>query len=329
MSLLSWNCRGLGNPRIVHNLCQMVKEKRPRFLFLMETKIRQKRMHLIRNKIGFDGMVAVDSIGLSGGLALLWQEANEVSIQNYSLRHISVVITTIDSVRSWRLTGFYGHPDWASREESWQLLSYLHTFQPHDWLCVGDFNEITDHSEKKGGARRNRRQMEMFRSTLEACQLLDLGFRGPKFTWTNGRGARQFTKERLDRAVATKGWCDLFRDQEVSVLAAQTSDHNPLLVRFSKREAMWVPKRPFKFEEKWNLDDESGALIRSAWADGGPGISSVQRVQHKLQQCQSVLKQWSSSKYGHVGRVLKQKTSRLTLLQKDDHPADWAEIKTL
>ncbi|GLT62551.1 hypothetical protein SLA2020_351810 [Shorea laevis] len=41
MSLLSWNCRGLGNSRTVRNLCQMVEDKRPTILFLMETNSRE------------------------------------------------------------------------------------------------------------------------------------------------------------------------------------------------------------------------------------------------------------------------------------------------
>ncbi|GLT69910.1 hypothetical protein SLA2020_420220 [Shorea laevis] len=88
MSLLSWNCRGLGNSRTVRDLRQMVEEKKPRILFLMETRIRQHRMQNIRKTLGFAGMLAVDPVGTGGGLALLWRNDNEVAIQNFSLRHI-------------------------------------------------------------------------------------------------------------------------------------------------------------------------------------------------------------------------------------------------
>jgi hypothetical protein len=144
MSLLSWNCRGLGNPRTVHALCHLVKEKRTRFLFLMETKICKQRMQVIRNKLGFEGLLAVDPVGLSGGIALLWKEDCEVSIQNYSRRHINAAITLGGSGPPWKLTGFYGHPDRAFRDDSWHLLVHLKSLDPSPWLCVGDFNEITD-----------------------------------------------------------------------------------------------------------------------------------------------------------------------------------------
>ena len=95
MSLLSWNCRGLGNPRTVRELRHLVKEKKPRFLFLMETKIREYRMQRVRHKVGFDGMFVVDPIGTSGGLAFLWKDASDMEIQNYSLRHINAMDESI------------------------------------------------------------------------------------------------------------------------------------------------------------------------------------------------------------------------------------------
>lgn len=33
-------------------------------------------MEPVREKLGFDGMIVVESIGRSGGLAILWEEAN-------------------------------------------------------------------------------------------------------------------------------------------------------------------------------------------------------------------------------------------------------------
>jgi exonuclease III len=54
MKLISWNCQGLGNPGVVRDLQQMVKEKKPTLLFLMETKSRQRTMEVLRVKLGFE-----------------------------------------------------------------------------------------------------------------------------------------------------------------------------------------------------------------------------------------------------------------------------------
>jgi hypothetical protein len=44
MSVLSWNCRGLGNPKTVRDLHRMVKEKGTELVFLMETKMQNKKV---------------------------------------------------------------------------------------------------------------------------------------------------------------------------------------------------------------------------------------------------------------------------------------------
>jgi exonuclease III len=85
MNLLSWNYRGLGNPRAIWDLRLLVKEKQPNLLFLMETRAKNKKLQAIRCSLGFEGMFSVDPVGLSGGIALFWKNNGEVSILNYSL----------------------------------------------------------------------------------------------------------------------------------------------------------------------------------------------------------------------------------------------------
>jgi hypothetical protein len=128
-----------------------------------------------------------------------------VEILNFSLRHITAKIISSGSNSPWLFTGFYGHPDRSKREESWHLLSHLSTLYSLDWLCVGDFNEIADPSEKVGGNTQNEVQMAKFCSTLTTCNLGDLGFRGPKYKWSNKQNTSDFIKARLDRALANVG----------------------------------------------------------------------------------------------------------------------------
>lgn len=100
-------------------------------------------------------------------------------------------------------------------------MKYLATFAPHAWLRIGDFNEILEDFEKQGGARRLGAQIEEFKHSLEYCQLSDVGFTGSRFTWSNMRRDDQFTKERLDRAVATTYFATFFAQLIVEVLDAR------------------------------------------------------------------------------------------------------------
>ncbi|XP_031104893.1 uncharacterized protein LOC116009862 [Ipomoea triloba] len=69
MSTLSWNCRGLGNPRTVREVVDLVSRKKPEFVFLMETKVGRLHAERLRVKLGFEGLFYVDNVGLSGGSA--------------------------------------------------------------------------------------------------------------------------------------------------------------------------------------------------------------------------------------------------------------------
>ena len=71
---------------------------------------------------------------------------------------------------------------------------------------MGDFNEVVSLSEKLGGGGRSSSQMRDFQLALEEFNLVDQGYWGPKYTWSNYREGYEFTKERLDRGVANNEW---------------------------------------------------------------------------------------------------------------------------
>ena len=80
MSIISWNCRGLGNCLAVRVLADLMSSKRPTVLFLMETKLLVDEMIPIRDELGYQSMLAVPSVRRSGGLALFWKDGVTVRI---------------------------------------------------------------------------------------------------------------------------------------------------------------------------------------------------------------------------------------------------------
>lgn len=50
---------------------------------------------------------------------------------------------------------------------------------------------------KFGGNTPNHKQISDFNKLFNHCNLIDLGFTGPKFTWTNHRSNSQLIMERL------------------------------------------------------------------------------------------------------------------------------------
>ncbi|KAH1055130.1 hypothetical protein J1N35_033195 [Gossypium stocksii] len=152
----------------------------------------------------------------------------------------------------WRLMGFYGNPEERYREGLWELLKHLSHDQTVPWFVVGDFSEITNSFEKKGGRLRAERQMDAFHSTLEFCNLNDVGFIGRWFTWERGRFAHTNIRERLDRSVATLEWMNLFPSFQVEHLSHSFSDHCPLLLDTLRgmRNEKCNKENLFRFEAK-------------------------------------------------------------------------------
>ena len=187
MNLLSWNCRGLGGLRAVHEVTKMVTKYKPQVIFLIETKKKSHEMEWLRSRWKFDRCFLVDGIGRGGGLAMLWMEDAQVVIQSYSKYHIDVSLGQIGNGTAWRLTGFYGDPKTIKRRDSWQMLRKLKNSSQLPWMCIGDFNEILSDSEKLGGALRPQTQMSEFRKVLEDCELTEISSVGGKFTWTRGK----------------------------------------------------------------------------------------------------------------------------------------------
>jgi len=110
MSLISWNCRGLGSPNAIPDLKYLVRQFNLNLLFISETLSHRNKIEDLRYLLGFDFCFLVDHSGRGGGLALFWRASFNCNIVNYSNNHISVDV--IDVVHGlWRLTGYYGYPE--------------------------------------------------------------------------------------------------------------------------------------------------------------------------------------------------------------------------
>ena len=167
MSVLAWNCRGLGSSLAVRVLTDEVKSKDPTLVFLAETKASVNRIKGIQRKTEYTQGIIVPSDGRSGGLALLWREGTDVRFKSCSNSHIDVVVHGVVSSEPWRATGFYGHPEASKRNMSWQLLEALRAQCNMPWVVFGDFNEILHPGEKLDVADREAKQMEAFGDCLD------------------------------------------------------------------------------------------------------------------------------------------------------------------
>ncbi|XP_042963294.1 uncharacterized protein LOC122297082 [Carya illinoinensis] len=257
MICLSWNCRELGNPRTVQDLCLLVKVNKPDVVFLMEVMIKAGRVEALKRRLELDNCLVVEPIGKRGGLALFWGRGVQLEILNFSQWHISSKIRKEGGKKEWFFTGFYGHPDSSKRNLSWELLASLVPKKGEAWCVARDFNEILLQSEKVGGKLRDEKSMGQFREVLEEKQLTDLGCWGCPFTWSNKHEDHTFTKERLDRFLGNHEWRNIFKKVKVVGLTALFSDHKPILmIAFDSSHTFVKRSRRFNFEASWVKNEE-------------------------------------------------------------------------
>ena len=66
MNLLSLNYRGLGNPQIVRELHDLMKQEDPKIVFLSETQLELEKLKVVRSKLGMQGFLGNARLGTRG-----------------------------------------------------------------------------------------------------------------------------------------------------------------------------------------------------------------------------------------------------------------------
>lgn len=178
MITLNWNCRGVGCPRKVQFLVDIVRQEQPSFIFLCEMMVGKSKLEYVHNKLGYEGLFVVDPVGRSGGIELLWKEKNQVDIMGFSQHHIDAKVK-VDNIIEWRLTGLYGEPDRLQRKKTWDLLRTLAQDANLSWCVIGDINNVTCLADKVGGDPYPTWLIEGFN---EESGLTDLQLTGHQFT---------------------------------------------------------------------------------------------------------------------------------------------------
>ena len=96
------------------------------------------------------------------------------------------------------------------------MLANLHDLP---WALMGDFNEVLATKEKYGGNPICQRRVNAIKECMDDCRMMDLGFTGPIFTWTNKRELNNLIQCRLDRCWVNPGWKNFYPEANVTHLS--------------------------------------------------------------------------------------------------------------
>lgn len=177
----------------------------------------------------------MSSVGLSGGLAMMWNKSIQLELVSSSNNHVDTKVKYGEGGTWIRVTDIYGVPEVDQRHRTWNLIRQLSTDPGMPWYIGGDFNEILRDSVKlQGGRIRLPRQMNDFNLALTESWLYDLSFEGYPFTWSNNREAHRTVRYHLDRVCANfEAICD-FSTAMVEHVQQHGSDLLPIVLHFDR-----------------------------------------------------------------------------------------------
>ncbi|WOL20090.1 hypothetical protein Cni_G28892 [Canna indica] len=148
------------------------------------------------------------------------------------------------------------------------------------------------------------------KALIDKKGLVDAGFNGPRFTWSNKRKGDELILARLDRILYNVKWLEWKVNFVVDHLNMIDSDHKPLMiniVRESRRKKM-RSSNSFVFEHFWLEYPELKQVVEGEWN------KNVASMAEKLERLKGTMMRWNWEFVGNLERKLENANRRLKYL---------------
>ncbi|XP_058727203.1 uncharacterized protein LOC131598639 [Vicia villosa] len=190
----------------------------------------------------------------------------------------------------------YANPQETQKKILWEKLKVIAASMLESCLLEGDFNDIANSTEKRGGLQASQSRCNMFRNKIQSCKLDDLETRGPMFTW---RGpyfhGGQRIYEKFDCVLSNDRWICSYLNAYVKVLArVEFSDHHsilivPTIIVNARKE------KPFRFENAWLLKETYHDMIKQVWNNEDNFLQNISNTSEGI-------KEWKYETFDEVRR---------------------------
>ncbi|XP_074377350.1 uncharacterized protein LOC141718875 [Apium graveolens] len=140
--------------------------------------------------------------------------------------------------------------------------------------------------------------IEGFNAAIHDANLVDIELSGHQFTWERGQDTEGWMECRLDRALTTENWLNLFPMVKLYNLKGAPSDHSAILLvpRVLKHNARTYR---FKFENAWTTEPMCETLVREGWT-----CVQGNNIQEKIKMCSDKLASWGKEiTENFIGRI--------------------------
>lgn len=138
--------------------------------------------------------------------------------------------------------------------------------------------------------------------------MINLGFVGPKYTWTNKRHIVDLILERIYKCFANPGWCIMYPKATVTHLPRTFSDHHPVLMELNKPSPK-ASNRPFRFQTMWLLHPKFPRVVQDAWAENFDLREATKNFTKRVRK-------WNMDVFGNVFAKKRRVLARINGVQK-------------
>lgn len=311
LKFLSWNCRGAKSAVFHRHLRHLVESHKPNMLALLEPKVHSnKSISRICHYASLNRFACVEAQGFSGGIWLLWDD------ESIDFELVAADHQTIMGIVRFRhqvfsvLSVVYASPHYVLRSSLWGYLKTLGNLIAIPWLLVGDWNQVISQEDKLGGRPVTSSLTSSLWSVISDCGLVDVGFSGCKFTWSNLRLGPGCIRERLDQAWCNGGWQHCFSDINVKHLVRSHSDYCPILLSTEFGLGQRQPRQSFHMLTAWFQHPGLEAIVRQA---GGSGALPLMPAMDAFRGLASY---WNRTCFGNIFADKRRCHARLTGVQQ-------------
>ncbi|KAM3360473.1 putative protein isoform X2 [Capsicum galapagoense] len=292
VNAIFWNIR-VRTKKANHRLKNLIKCHKVDFVAILEPFLNMNNIEKYMKYFGFHHSLS----NLNGQIWLFWVGNYNASIFSNTDQQSTIKLQNSNTCKDIFITTVYTKCAPLERKDLWEDLERVHQSIQGPWCIGGDFNVILDPDEKLGGKPHRMAKSFDFSSCMNACEVSNLGFIGPKFTWCNNRISKERIWKRLDRVFINDEWAILFQTNIVRHLPRVGSDHRPLLVKCYDSSQCGI--KYFKFLNFWVDQPSFRQLVEDTW-----NVHIARNAQWILQQKLKILNKklshWSRNVDGNV-----------------------------
>ncbi|XP_021979605.1 uncharacterized protein LOC110875708 [Helianthus annuus] len=203
-------------------------------------------------------VATVDSVGRSGGLALLWNPdrfSDDLMLKNQRFLLVSGFMAGVEE--RLNLINIHAPNEARNRRILWADLLNLMSQMEGMWVLFGDFNDVRDESERVN-SNFDRGAAESFNEFISSAGLFEFAMSGGKFTYISGHANVKFSK--LDRFLVCESFLNRWPAAKAEVHDRGASDHCPISLNCNPLDYGPIP---FKLFNSWLEDQRMGSIVQS------------------------------------------------------------------